>query len=206
MKFVLRGIMVPILILVAAAALVLWIYFFKISEASEKRAYRLLAEAAKTLNVAMVERKQSSFQQLNIIAHGINWDTDIYNDDNVLRKLKTFADESLFANIAITDKRGIMLYQNGSTADCSDRPYFKDAMNGKTSTQFLKSGRMSGDTVFVFAVPVRQGGEIIGAIIGTRNLTDILSVLSFQDEIAQYNFSATATEGLFRFRPATIWV
>ncbi|UKI38138.1 MAG: hypothetical protein L6V93_09250 [Clostridiales bacterium] len=43
--------------------------------------------------------------------------------------------------------------------------------------------------MFVFAVPVRQGGEIIGAIIGTRNLTDILSVLSFQDEIAQYNFS-----------------
>ncbi|UKI38140.1 MAG: hypothetical protein L6V93_09260 [Clostridiales bacterium] len=66
MKFVLHGIMVPILILVAAATLVLWIYFFKISEASEKRAYRLLAEAAKTLNVAMAERKQSSFQQLNI--------------------------------------------------------------------------------------------------------------------------------------------
>lgn len=188
MKFVLHGIMVPILILVAAATLVLWIYFFKISEASEKRAYRLLAEAAKTLNVAMAERKQSSFQQLNIIAHGINWDTDIYNDEEVLRDLKTLADESLFANIAITDKRGTMLYQNGNTADCSDRPYFKDAMDGKMNTQFLKSGRMSGDTVFVFAVPVRQGGEIIGAIIGTRNLTDILSVLSFQDEIAQYNF------------------
>lgn len=62
MKFVLHGIMVPILILVAAATLVLWIYFFKISEASEKRAYRLLwPMAAKTLNVAMAERKTVEF-------------------------------------------------------------------------------------------------------------------------------------------------
>lgn len=187
-KYIFHGIILPITLLIIAAGFVLIVYNLKMNESSEKRAYRLLTESAEAQSVAMEERRKSSFQQLDIISKSLDWDRDIYEDESVAAKLKILAEESQFANIAISDKRGIMLYQNGNTNNCSDRSYFKEAISGKLCVEFVKTGRMSGNKVFVFAAPVYRNGQIAGAIMGTRNLDDIVNILGNNDENGQYNF------------------
>ena len=40
---------------------------------------------------------------------------------DLISRLDDAADASSFDNLAVSDKSGVMLYQNGDTADCSDR-------------------------------------------------------------------------------------
>lgn len=188
-RFILKGIVLPVFALLAITAAVLGIYGSRLGADSEKRAYRLLADSARTQSISMNERVSACFEQLDLIASAIEWNKDIYTDKGVLDDLNILLRESRFANIAISTRSGKLLYQNGTTADCSDRPYFKDALAGRQSTQFLSEGRMSGSSVFVFASPVRSDNKIVGVIVATRLLSDICGELDGPDTNKnQYNF------------------
>ncbi len=177
----------PFTVLLTLTALLLWLYGLKVGEASEKRVYRLLSESANAQRVAMDERKKSTFQQLDIIANALGWDGNITSDNGVSQRLQNLAKESVFENVAIADLNGKLLYQNGTQSDCSDRSYFKDAVRGELTTQYLNNGRMSGNSVFVFAAPIYADGKVIGAIIGTRNLDEIVNIID-NENIHGYNF------------------
>lgn len=188
-RFVLRDIIVPIAALLATMSVLFTVFNIKLGEAAKQRAYKLLSDSSGLQNASMEERIKGCFQQLDIIAAGIDWKKDIYSDESVLRDLKSLNKNSQFVNLAITDRGGKLLYQNGNIADCSDRSYIKEALRGEASSQFLSKGRMSGDAVFVFAAPVYADNEVIGAVVATRNLKDIsneLGDLEFNDN--QYNF------------------
>ena len=76
-------------------------------------------------------------------------------------------------NVAIGITDGRLLYQKGEIVCCADRPYYRSALNGETSTQFLAKGRMSGESMFVFAVPAYYNGNLVGMVVATRNISDI---------------------------------
>ena len=76
-------------------------------------------------------------------------------------------------NVAIDTTDGRLLYQNGEIAYCADRPYYRSALNGETSTQFLAKGRMSGESMFVFAVPAYDNGNLVSTVVATRTISDI---------------------------------
>ena len=172
-KFIFQGIVFPLAALIAVTVLVLCVYNTRLSATAEERVYRLLADSAATRKVSMEERVEASLQQLDIISAGIDWSRDIYTDEEILRELKTFAGQSQFVNVAIGTTDGRLLYQNGEIAYCADRPYYRSAMNGETSAQFLAKGRMSGESVFVFAVPAYYNGNLVGTVVATRNISDI---------------------------------
>ena len=154
--FILRSVVLPFTALLTFTALLLWLYGLKVGEASEKRVYRLLSESANAQRVAMDERKKSTFQQLDIIANALGWDGNINSDKGVSQRLQNLAKESVFENAAVADLNGKLLYQNGTRSDCSDRSYFKDAVRGELSTQYLNNGRMSGNSVFVFSSKIMR--------------------------------------------------
>lgn len=188
-RFVLRDIVIPVAALIAAVSVLFTVFNIKLGEAAKQKAYKFLSDSSGVQNASMEERINECFQQLDIISAGIDWEKDIYNDESVLRDLKSLNKNSQFVNLAITDRGGRLIYQNGDIADCSDRSYIKEAFKGEASSQFLSKGRMSGDTVFVFAAPVYAENEIIGAVVATRNLKDIsneLGGLALNDN--QYNF------------------
>lgn len=172
-KFIFQGIVFPLAALIAVTVIVLCVYNTRLVATAEERVYRLLADSAATRKVSMEERVEASLQQLDIISAGIDWSRDIYTDEKILRELKTFAGQSQFVNVAIGTTDGRLLYQNGEIAYCADRPYYRSAMNGETSAQFLAKGRMSGESVFVFAVPAYDNGSLVGMVVATRTISDI---------------------------------
>ena len=149
--FVKKNIILLIVVLAGILLLAFSAYYTKLGTASEQRAYRLLSDSAEAQRVAINERVSASFQQMSIIGAEVDWKKDIYSDMDLISRLDDAADASSFDNLAVSDKSGVMLYQNGDTADCSDREYFKKAIEGQESIEFLKKGRMSGKTVFVLS-------------------------------------------------------
>lgn len=189
LKSIARIIAAPVLILLAGILSVVTVYNHILSGAAEKRAYRLLAESAMTQSVAMDERVRSSFHQLDLIGAGLDWSGDIYSSESVLDDLKGFAAESRFKTLAVAGKDGRMLYQNGSVVNCSDRLYLQKVLSGSENINYVSNGRMSGDKVFVLAVPVYAGEHVIGAVVATKTLGDISRELeSMGEKNKQYNF------------------
>lgn len=180
--FVIKGIIFPVLVLLVITSTILIAFNYHLSNLAEESAYRILTDSASDQSNSMNERVQSTFQQLDIISAGINWNTDIYNDPEVLESLRTLTAQSVFDNLAIADTSGKLLYQNGTVANCSDREYFKTALAGKANTQYLNQGRMSGDTVFVFAAPVTEQGVVAGVIVATRSLSDISATIDLSEK------------------------
>ena len=64
-RFILKGIVLPVFALLAIAAAVLGIYGSRLGSDSEKRAYRLLADSARTQSISMNERVSACFEQLD---------------------------------------------------------------------------------------------------------------------------------------------
>lgn len=187
--FVKKNIILLIVVLAGILLLAFSAYYTKLGTASEQRAYRLLSDSAEAQRVAIDERVSASFQQMSIIGAEIDWKEDIYSDPALVSRLDDVVDASPFENLAVSDTSGVMLYRNGDTADCSDREYFKKAIEGEESIEFLKKGRMSGKTIFVFAQPVYRNREIVGVVVATRSLSDMSETLATHDSIEnQYKF------------------
>lgn len=187
--YIVKGIIVPIAALLISATVILLFFNARLNNLAESNAYRILTDSAEQQSSAMNERIDSTFQQLDIISAGIDWNSDIYNDPMTIGILKTLAEQSVFDNLAISDTSGRLLHQNGTVAYCADREYFKTAMAGKSNTQFLNYGRMSGDTVFVFASPVTRSDSVIGVIVATRSLSDISATLDMSEKSSdEYTF------------------
>lgn len=188
-SFVKKNIILLIVVLAGILLLAFSAYYTKLGTASEQRAYRLLSDSAEAQRVAIDERVSASFQQMSIIGAEIDWKEDIYSDPALVSRLDDVVDASPFENLAVSDTSGVMLYRNGDTADCSDREYFKKAIEGEESIEFLKKGRMSGKTIFVFAQPVYRNREIVGVVVATRSLSDMSETLATHDSIEnQYKF------------------
>ena len=126
--FVKKNIILLIVLLAGILLLAFSVYYARLETASEQRTYRLLNDSAEAQRVALGERVSSSFKQMSIIGGGVDWKKDIYSDMDLISRLDDAADASSFDNLAVSDKSGVMLYQNGDTADCSDREYFKKAI------------------------------------------------------------------------------
>jgi methyl-accepting chemotaxis protein len=52
----------------------------------------------------------------------------------------------------------------------TDRPYFKDSLNGKVTLSDAMQSKSTGEPVFVVSAPVKNGSEICGVIFGAVKL------------------------------------
>lgn len=191
-KYIFRGIVLPLLALLVISFDIFFVYYVKMSAAAEQRAFRLLADASQSQSVAMKERITASYQQLGVIGAGVDWNSDIYSSDAVYTYLQDVYKAAKFDNLAIGKPSGELLYQNGSKKNCADRSYFQKALKGEANVEYLSKGRLSGDTVFVFAVPVYEGTDVVGVIAATKNLRDISRELgSVQSDVNQASFLCT---------------
>lgn len=86
-----------------------------------------------------------------------------------------------YQTLGIIDPSGTVVASNrledAGKLNLGDRPYFRDAMQGKTSISDAIASRVNGKPVFVVAAPIRSGGKIIGAIYGAIDLA------KFTDEV-----------------------
>ena len=86
-------------------------------------------------------------------------------------------------SISYADTNGVMYLPDGSTANVSDRGYFKSVLNGNSVVSDPVLSKTSNDGIIViFAVPITYEGKIVGALLEANystKLSDITNQLKF---------------------------
>ncbi|MDF1617507.1 methyl-accepting chemotaxis protein [Petrocella sp. FN5] len=73
---------------------------------------------------------------------------------------------------------------SGETVAVDDRDYVQKALNGVGSVSDVVISRITGEPIFIDAVPINANGMVVGALIGTRDgtsLSELTDQLGFGD-------------------------
>ena len=79
----------------------------------------------------------------------------------------------LYENIFWTDVQGNYLDTHGVAGNSVNRPYFADAIAGKTFISDPILSPVSGKLVVVIATPIKNNGHIVGILAGAINIEDV---------------------------------
>lgn len=184
MKSIKNKLIVTFTVLLGITSLVLGFvsigYGSKAVRAEAERGIELgIASAARLLRSQLDEQL---FYMEAIAAQDIILDNNMAWEDKVAY-FEREANRSGYISFAFADQNGqsINFDTEGTKADVSDRPYFIEAISGKPAVSDLLVSRISGEVIVVFAVPVRQNGNIVGVLYGRR---DGNSISEFASEIS----------------------
>lgn len=84
-----------------------------------------------------------------------------------LPMLQTEVEKMGFQALGIVTPNGNLQQTDGRIADVSQRPYFKDAMNGKSSISDPSVSNVDGSIVVMAAVPIKDNqGKVVGVLTG----------------------------------------
>ncbi|MBQ7503500.1 response regulator [bacterium] len=106
-----------------------------------------------------------------------------------LSLLQELEDNFCFDFVRFIDSEGIDHTADGSTVDCSDRPYFIDGMKGNSGVAIVVS-RINGNIQLGSYAPVSYNGRIIGVMVG------------FYDKV---HMEEMLESKYFGFRPLMVW-
>ncbi|MGI9953442.1 methyl-accepting chemotaxis protein [Moorellaceae bacterium AZ2] len=92
-----------------------------------------------------------------------------------------------FKRLAVLDRDGNAVYQDGSTANLADREYFRKAMEGITNVSSSIVSKVDQTVIFGYAAPIRHyaTGEIIGVLAG------IVDGAKFSDLVGSVTYGRT---------------
>lgn len=89
---------------------------------------------------------------------------------------------SQFLALGVVDRNGFARYSDGSTAELRDRDYIIKALAGNSVVSDLIVSRVDNSLVLMYAIPIKENGRVVGALIARRNglaLSDITDRLGF---------------------------
>ncbi len=95
--------------------------------------------------------------------------------DEKLAHLSNEAERSGYLRIGIADVGGKVKYTDGETLDISDRAHFKKAISGESAISDPIVSKVDKSIVMSFAVPIKDGGKIVGVLVGTRDGNELSS-------------------------------
>jgi len=86
--------------------------------------------------------------------------------------LKSDAERLGYLDIAVVLLNGTAQYvETGETAELGDRAYIKKALEGKANVSDVLISKVTGKPVLMYAVPIENNGQIVGALIGRKDGT-----------------------------------
>jgi methyl-accepting chemotaxis protein len=104
--------------------------------------------------------------------------------------LKDEIERTEFIGMGIADLSGNTRYPDGSTADLSDRSYFKEALLGKTVVSDVIISKVTNSAVMVVATPIKdESGKIAAILIGRlpgETLTAVTDSLKYGEKGYSY--------------------
>ncbi|CAK7053751.1 MAG: Methyl-accepting chemotaxis protein McpA [Desulfovibrio sp.] len=109
----------------------------------------------------------------NFLKAGSDWERDALRPA-MQASLKSLADDfPLLTAVGLLSPEGVVVGHSnpaGINTNLSERPYFKAAMQGKSSVLNARS-KVSGAVTTVMASPVINDGKVLGVVYGTVDLT-----------------------------------
>lgn len=110
--------------------------------------------------------------------------------------LKKQVDRTDFLDMAIVGLDGRARYSNGDVNELGDRDYVIEALAGNSNISELIVSRVTNDLVLMYATPIRQGGRVVGALIGRRdgnNLSQLIADIRYGERGHAYIIDGQGT-------------
>lgn len=88
----------------------------------------------------------------------------------------------LYQAIGVVDPSGFAQYTDGSSMNLADRDHIIRALQGQSVVSDVLASRIDNSLVLMYAVPIKNNGKIVGALVGRRDgaaLNDITDRLGF---------------------------
>lgn len=94
------------------------------------------------------------------------------------KSLAAAVEQFKFARLAFVETNGQAFYSAGNMVDLSERAYVKGALGGTNTHSSTIVSKVDGSVVMAFAVPVKQDGKVVGAIVGIRDANYLSEMVS----------------------------
>ncbi len=168
------------IVVLAACLIVAFISINNSSIALEDEASEAMLKVAEQVAGAVDLRSQAKLLIVEAAAgrnvfRGVQGDRDATDEEkmNALRDEFERAKELGFLQIGIADKDGNAIFNDGSSAQISDREYFSEAIRGESFISSTMASRLDNSTVFVYTAPIYHyaTGEIDGLVVGVVDST-----------------------------------
>ena len=105
------------------------------------------------------------------VVRSMNWDRQQLVLERETERMK-------YLGMGVVDASGQAQYPDGTTADLSDRAYFKEAMTGKSVFSNVIISRVTNSPVIILATPIKGfAGDVKGVLIARLDAT-LLSEIS----------------------------
>ncbi|BAU29148.1 methyl-accepting chemotaxis sensory transducer with Cache sensor [Aneurinibacillus soli] len=165
-------------ILIASLSTIAWINHVKATEFLEQnfneKAMLQITDLRKEIStwISVRESILSTIGQADILRNGTPEVAMPY-----LRNLLKINRE--FDYLYVSDAQGNILTTDGNRSNVSDRPYFKEAMEGKNAISDVVIAKTTGKKIVVFAVPIQDATGnrkgVLGGVITADYLANIIS-------------------------------
>lgn len=103
---------------------------------------------------------------------------------------------SQFLALGVVDRNGLARYSDGSTAELGDRDHIIKALAGKPVVSDLITSRIDNSLVLMYAVPIKNNGQVVGVLVGRQDgtmLSDVTDRLGYGDNGWAYIFHQDGT-------------
>jgi methyl-accepting chemotaxis protein len=105
------------------------------------------------------------------VIRSMNWDRQLLTLERETERMK-------YLGMGVIDADGQAKYPDGSTADLSDRAYFKDAMAGKSVLSNVIISRVTNSPVIILATPIKGFAGDVKAVLLARLDATMLSEIT----------------------------
>jgi len=150
--------------------------YFMSKKMIERKASSLMSEISRQAVQNIEARLNGTLDSIETVANmptikdpKLGWD-----------KKKTILDEEIklhgHIKMGIVGKGGQSIQTDGTTVNIKDRPYFKKAMEGKSTISEPIVSKVDGKVVIIYTVPIKNGNTIMGALTAVRAGNDISNI------------------------------
>ncbi len=150
--------------------------YFMSKKMIERKASSLMSEVSRQAVQNIEARLNGTLDSIETVANmptikdpKLGWD-----------KKKTILDEEIklhgHIKMGIVGKGGQSIQTDGTTVNIKDRPYFKKAMEGKSTISEPIVSKVDGKVVIIYTVPIKNGNTIMGALTAVRAGNDISNI------------------------------
>ncbi|GAA0064339.1 methyl-accepting chemotaxis protein [Clostridium sp. CTA-1] len=150
--------------------------YFMSKKMIERKASSLMSEVSRQAVQNIEARLNGTLDSIETVANmptikdpRLGWD-----------KKKTILDEEIklhgHIKMGIVGKGGQSIQTDGTTVNIKDRPYFKKAMEGKSTISEPIVSKVDGKVVIIYTVPIKNGNTIMGALTAVRAGNDISNI------------------------------
>ncbi len=80
--------------------------------------------------------------------------------------------------VDLVDASGHAVATNGKTYELKDRVFFQKAINGESNVSDPLVSKEDGTIIIVYAVPIKENGEVTGVIAAVRDGSDLSNIVS----------------------------